>query len=96
MFDTATATDSELAAAVFLILVFTRQKNGVRSEKIGHGATGNPLLCPKEALRRRVDHILKHGAPADTPLAIFNTPMGRWKNVSSTIITSHLKASTTS
>ena len=49
VFDTSTATNNELAAAVFVILVFTTQKNGVRGEKIGHGATGDPLLCPKEA-----------------------------------------------
>ena len=39
VFYTATAIDNELAAAVFVILVFTTQKNGVRSEKIGHEAT---------------------------------------------------------
>ena len=57
VFDPATATNNELAAATFLILAFTTQKNGVRGEKIGHGATGDPLLCPKEALRRRVAHL---------------------------------------
>ena len=46
-----TATDNDLAAATFVILTFTNQKNGMRGEKIGHGATGDPLLCPKEALR---------------------------------------------
>ena len=33
VFDTATATDNELAAAVFVILVFATQKNGVQGEK---------------------------------------------------------------
>ena len=54
VFDTATATDNELAATTFVILTFSTHKNGVRGEKIGHGATGDLLLCPKEALRRRV------------------------------------------
>ena len=71
VFDTATATNNELDAAVFVILVFTTQKNGGRGEKIGHGATGDPLLCPKEALRRQVAHLRQHGAPADTPLTRF-------------------------
>ena len=39
VFDTATATDDELAAATFVILIFSTQKNGVQSEKIVHGAT---------------------------------------------------------
>ena len=34
---TSTATNNELAAAVFLILVFAPQKNDVRDGKIGHG-----------------------------------------------------------
>ena len=57
VFDAATAINNEHAAATFLILVFTTLKNGVRVEKIGHGATGDPILLPKEALRRRVDHL---------------------------------------
>ena len=52
MFDTETDTDNDLAAATFVILTFTTQKNGVQGEKIGHGDTGEPLLCPKEAFRR--------------------------------------------
>ena len=36
---TATTTDNELAAAIFVILIFSTQKNGVRGDKIGHGAT---------------------------------------------------------
>ena len=39
VFDTATTTDNELAAATFVILIFSTQKNGVQSEKIVHGAT---------------------------------------------------------
>ena len=92
VFDTATTTDNELTTATFVRLVFTKQKNGVRGEKIGHGATGDPLLFSKEALRRQGAHLRQLGAPADTPLARFKTPMGRWTNVIPTMITSHLKA----
>ena len=90
--DTATATDNELATATLVILVFNTQKDGVRGEKIGHGVTGEPLLCPKEELRRRVYHLRQHGDPTDTPLARFKTPRGRWTNMSPTMITAHLKA----
>ena len=58
VFDITTATNNELAAATFVILIVTTQKNGVQGEKIGHGATVYPLLCPKEALMRRVDHLI--------------------------------------
>ena len=91
VFDTETATDNDLADATFVILTFTTQKNGVQGEKISHGATGDPLLCPKEALRRRVMHLRQHEAPADTPLARFKSPRGNWLNVTPPKITSHLK-----
>ena len=57
VFNTATATDDELAAVTFVILIFSTQKIGVRGEKIVHWDTGDPLLCPKEALRRRVTQL---------------------------------------
>ena len=44
VFNTSTATYNDLAATTFVILTFSTQKNGVRGEKIGHGATGDPLL----------------------------------------------------
>ena len=91
VFNTSTATDNDLAAATFVILNFSTQNNGVRGEKIGHGATGDPLLCPKETLRRRMIHLKKHEAPADTPLARFKSPRGHWLKVTPTKITDHLK-----
>ena len=92
VFNTATAMDNELAAATFVILIFSTQKNVVQGEKIGHGATGDPLLCPKEDLRRHVTHLRQQGAPVITPLTRFKTPRGRWINVTPTMITAHLKA----
>ena len=38
VFDTATATDNELAVATFVMLIFTTQKNGVRGEKKAMGS----------------------------------------------------------
>ena len=57
VFDTATATDNELAAATFVILMFSTPKKWHTGLTIGHGDTEDPLLCPKEALRRRVMHL---------------------------------------
>ena len=59
--------------------------------KIGHGSTGDPLLCPKEALRRRVMHIRQYDAPANTTLTRFKSPRGHWLNVTHPKITAHLK-----
>ena len=92
VFDTATTTDNELTTTTFVRLVFTKQKNSVRGEKIGHGAIGDPILYPKEALRRQVAHLRQHGAPADTHLDHFKTPRGRWTNMIPNMITAHLKA----
>ena len=56
------------AAATFATLTFTRQKNGVRNETIGHGRSGHSHLCPVLCL---VDRVLSlrslHAIPA-TPL----------------------------
>ena len=38
VFDTATATDNELSAAVLVICLFTTQKNGVGGEKLDTGS----------------------------------------------------------
>ena len=92
VFDTSTATNNYLAAATFMILTFSTQKYGVRGGGISHGATGYPLLCPKESLYRRVMHFGQQDAPVDTPLARFKSPRGHWINVTPTKITSHIKA----
>ena len=74
VFDASTATNNDLAAATFVILTFATQKNGVRGEKISHGATGDPILCPKEALHRRVMHLRQHDAGARPPWGIIAVP----------------------
>ena len=90
--NTATATENELATATFVILTFSTQKNGVWGGGIVHGGTGDPMLCPKDSLRRRVTHLRQQDTPANTPLARFKIPRGHWTNVTPTMITAHLKA----
>jgi hypothetical protein len=41
-----TCDDFELQAATFVTMAFTRQKNGVRNETVGHGRSGHARLCP--------------------------------------------------
>ena len=47
VFDTATATDNELAAAAFVILVFTMQKSGVWGEKNSPLGLRRPPIVPR-------------------------------------------------
>ena len=67
VFDTATATDNKLSAAIFVILVFITQKNGLRGDKIGHGATGDPYCDQRRHCGVRWTTFEKM-APPRTPL----------------------------
>jgi hypothetical protein len=70
-----TAPECELRLARFASLAFTTQKNGVRGEVIGLACSGDPYLCPVQAIIRRVLYLRMHSAPPTTPLArVFNTP----------------------
>ena len=83
-----TASAVTCAAATFVSLLFTTQKNGVKGESIGHGATGHPHACAVSAIRRR------HGSTPDTHLAaVFNGTT--WSTVRSAEITAALCAATT-
>mmetsp|Transcript_4826 Transcript_4826/g.7451 ORF Transcript_4826/g.7451 Transcript_4826/m.7451 type:complete len:104 (+) Transcript_4826:138-449(+) len=50
-----------LSTATFGTLEFTTQKNGVRGEVVGLGATSHSSFCP--ALERRALHLHSHRAP---------------------------------
>jgi hypothetical protein len=70
-----TVPASELCLAWFASLMFTSQKNGVRGKVIGLACSGNPYLCPVQAIIRRVLYLCLHMAPPTTPLArVFHTP----------------------
>ena len=38
------------------------QKNGVKGNSIGNGATGHPRACAVADIRRRVAHLRQHSA----------------------------------
>ena len=69
--DLTTAPAEDLLAATFATLTFTRQKNGVRNERIGHGRSGHPTLCPVLALVARVLALRSLNLPPTTPLNAF-------------------------
>lgn len=66
--DINTAPEPALLASSHVLLTFTTQKNGVRGERIGQGCSGDPYFCPVKAVVRRLIHLRRCGAPADTPL----------------------------
>lgn len=69
-----TAPSSLLQQARFASLTFTDQKNGVRGEVIGLGRSGDPFLCPVQAIVRRILYLRANNATPSTPLArLFNT-----------------------
>ncbi len=61
------------------------QKNGVRGEVIGLACSGNPVLCPVQALIQRVLYLWQNSAPLGTPTIakVFNST----STVTSSIIT---------
>ena len=65
------AGPADLLSITSATLTFTTQKNGVRGERITHGLSGDPLVCPCRALARRVAHLHDHGAAPTTPLCSY-------------------------
>ena len=83
----------DLLAATFVTLTFTRQKNGVRNETIGHGRSGHPALCPVLRLASRVRSLRLLGAPASTPINAFReAPLAPLRYVLPADITRRLRA----
>ena len=54
--------------ATFATLTFTKQKNGVENEIVGHARSGHASVCPVLALIRRTLHLRQYQAPRDAPL----------------------------
>jgi hypothetical protein len=66
--DTLHGPEADLQASTFVTLTFTTQKNGVRNERIGHGRSGHPSLCPVHTVILRVLALRSQGATLDTTL----------------------------
>ena len=83
---------TDLRAATFATLTFTRQKNGVRGEKIGHGRSGHPHLCPVLCLVERVVALRHLQATPDTPLNTFGLAGTNLLHVTSRTLTARIRA----
>ena len=80
-----TATPQECAAATFIILLFTTQKNRVKVKSISHITTGHPRACAVASIRRLVAYLRHHSATAHTPLASVSHKV-KWTSIRSTEI----------
>jgi hypothetical protein len=71
--DLFTCPIADLQDATFVTLTFTRQKNGVRNETIGHGRSHHPTLCSVLCLVSRVLALQRLQAPASAPINAYGT-----------------------
>ena len=92
LFDLHLASPTQLASATFVSLTFTSQKNGIKGEKLAHVSNHQPSACPVRAVLRRVAHLNAHNAPTTTPLHIYFDANNNKKAVTSSMITSLLRA----
>ena len=90
--DTFTCPISDLQAATFATVTFTRQKNGVRNETIGHGRSGHAQLCPVLALVARAIALRQAAAPPNTPLNAYHTADNTFRFVLPADVTRYLRA----
>ena len=73
-------------------LTLITQKNGVKGEKLSHATNGQPSACPVRAVTRCIIHLNQHNAPPSTRLHTYYDARNRRRAVSSTMITSILRA----
>jgi hypothetical protein len=87
------ATQAELSRVNFVGLEFTNQKNGVRGEIVGLGASGHHTWCPVQALLSRIRHLCTYNAPMTSPLYLYHD--GTWRYIDTTALTSQLRLTVT-
>jgi hypothetical protein len=85
----ATMDIHTITYATFVTLRFTRQKNSVENEVVGHARSGHNSICPVLAAVRRALHLRQHNAPPNTPLCTAFNPIQT--SVTSALLTSHLR-----
>lgn len=91
--DVFTCPEADLRASTFVTLTFTQQKNGVRNERVGHGRSGHPSLCPVQALVVRALALREQGAtPENTLNAVRLTPNTPFKYITASDITARIRA----
>jgi len=82
----------DLQSSSFVCLGFTTQKNGVCSELIGLGRSGNLAFCPVQACLNCILHLRTYQAPPHTPLYTYFCD--DWQAITTTMLTSEIRSST--
>lgn len=85
-----TTPTTTLHRANFITLTFTTQKNAIRGEKIGHGLSSHPTICPVKAIVRRILYLRAEGATPTTPIHMFKRNT-LWRPVRSSEITTAMR-----
>ena len=87
---------ADVRSATFATLTFTRQKNGIRNETIGHGRSGHPTICPVLCLVARVIALRALQAPPSTPLTAYRlTPVDALRYIQPADISRQLRLTLT-
>jgi len=89
-----TLSEPDLLTANYVTYTFRTQKNGVRGEALGQGASGHHLCCPVRSSIRRLLHHRQHLSPLDTPLAAYYDIHQHRQGVLSADITASLRMAT--
>jgi len=88
----STMPEPKLLTANYVTYTFRTQKNGVRGEALGQGASGHPRCCPVKATIRRLLHHRQHNMPPHRPLATYHD--NRLQNILAGHITDTLQKAT--
>jgi hypothetical protein len=87
-----TSPIQDIMQAAYSAITFDDQKNRTKGETIAHGRTTHHLACPTEAIKRRVLHLRRHHAGANTPLlSLYH--QGQWRTLKTQQLTQLLKRS---
>jgi len=91
----STLPEPALLIANYVTYTFRSQKNGIRGEALGQGASGHPLCCPIHATLRRLLHHRQHNSSKNLPLATYYTTTNHQQGVLAKDITAALRMATT-
>jgi hypothetical protein len=80
----------DVQQGTYVSLTYTDQKNTTRGEALGHGLSGDPVLCPMLAARRRVLHLREHNASPTCPLYRYYDSTNQSHDITTHDITSEL------
>jgi hypothetical protein len=85
----------DMQQGTYVSLTYTDQKNATRGEALGHGLSGDLVLCPVLATHHRALHLREHGASPTCPLYHYYDSTNRSYDVTTREITFALRHTAT-